>query len=69
MTVVLCLSFFSIETLIMVEVGKSGTPAHDAAYYAKCSVGGILACGLTHAAVTPLGQYFLTSVIFVDRFR
>lgn len=27
---------------------------HDNAYYAKCMVGGALACGLTHAAVTPL---------------
>ena len=27
---------------------------HDASYYAKCMVGGIFACGLTHAAVCPL---------------
>ena len=27
---------------------------HDATYYAKCMVGGIFACGLTHAAVCPL---------------
>lgn len=27
---------------------------HDASYYGKCMIGGILACGLTHAAVTPL---------------
>lgn len=27
---------------------------HDASYYFKCMIGGILACGLTHAAVTPL---------------
>lgn len=27
---------------------------HDASYYAKCMVGGIFACGLTHMAVTPL---------------
>lgn len=27
---------------------------HDATYYFKCMIGGILACGLTHAAVTPL---------------
>lgn len=26
----------------------------DATYYAKCMVGGALACGLTHLAVTPL---------------
>jgi len=27
---------------------------HDASYYGKCMVGGIFACGLTHAAVCPL---------------
>lgn len=27
---------------------------HDASYYSKCLVGGALACGLTHTAVTPL---------------
>ena len=27
---------------------------HDAIYYAKCMVGGILACGLTHTVTTPL---------------
>lgn len=27
---------------------------HDNSYYGKCMLGGALACGLTHAAVTPL---------------
>ncbi len=27
---------------------------HDSAYYWKCTVGGILSCGLTHTAVCPL---------------
>lgn len=27
---------------------------HDASYYGKCMIGGILACGLTHTAVAPL---------------
>ena len=27
---------------------------HDMSYYMKCMIGGILACGLTHTAVTPL---------------
>jgi solute carrier family 25 phosphate transporter 3 len=27
---------------------------HDFSYYAKCMVGGVFACGLTHTAVTPL---------------
>ena len=31
-----------------------GNPAHDWDYYGKCMIGGILSCGLTHLAVTPL---------------
>lgn len=27
---------------------------HDATYYFKCMIGGALACGLTHAAITPM---------------
>lgn len=27
---------------------------HDASYYGKCMVGGMFACGLTHAAIVPL---------------
>jgi len=27
---------------------------HNTQYYAKCMVGGVLACGLTHALITPL---------------
>ncbi|KAI9008151.1 mitochondrial carrier domain-containing protein [Gaertneriomyces semiglobifer] len=32
----------------------AGPVPHDTAYYAKCTLGGVLACGLTHAAITPL---------------
>jgi len=32
----------------------AGHVPHDQSYYAKCLLGGILACGLTHAAMTPL---------------
>ncbi|KAF5362085.1 hypothetical protein D9756_002443 [Leucocoprinus leucothites] len=31
-----------------------GPVPHDNAYYAKCMLGGVLACGLTHAGITPL---------------
>ncbi|KAG1735497.1 mitochondrial carrier domain-containing protein [Suillus lakei] len=31
-----------------------GPVPHDAAYYAKCMLGGVLACGITHAGITPL---------------
>jgi hypothetical protein len=34
--------------------GPFGNPAHGWDYYQKCMVGGILSCGLTHLAVTPL---------------
>jgi len=32
----------------------AGHVPHDSSYYAKCLLGGVLACGLTHAAITPL---------------
>lgn len=32
----------------------SHDPIHDNAYYLKCMFGGVLSCGLTHTAVTPL---------------
>lgn len=32
----------------------AGPVPHTTSYYGKCVVGGILACGLTHAAITPL---------------
>lgn len=32
----------------------SGPVPHDASYYSKCMLGGTLACGLTHFAITPL---------------
>ena len=31
-----------------------GPVPHDSSYYAKCMLGGALACGLTHAGITPL---------------
>jgi len=32
----------------------AGSVPHDTSYYAKCMLGGVLACGLTHALITPL---------------
>lgn len=29
-------------------------PAHDYSYYVKCLFGGVLACGTTHAMMTPV---------------
>jgi len=31
-----------------------GPVPHDTSYYAKCMFGGVLACGFTHAGITPL---------------
>ncbi|EAS03238.1 phosphate carrier protein (macronuclear) [Tetrahymena thermophila SB210] len=31
-----------------------GGDTHDLSYYAKCMMGGIMACGLTHTAIVPL---------------
>ncbi|KAF8347722.1 mitochondrial carrier domain-containing protein [Amanita rubescens] len=31
-----------------------GPVPHDTSYYAKCMLGGVLACGITHAGITPL---------------
>ena len=31
-----------------------GADKHDLTYYGKCVIGGALACGLTHAGITPL---------------
>jgi solute carrier family 25 phosphate transporter 3 len=31
-----------------------GGDTHDASYYFKCMIGGLLACGLTHTAICPL---------------
>jgi hypothetical protein len=32
----------------------AGHVPHDASYYSKCVLGGILACGVTHTAICPL---------------
>jgi solute carrier family 25 phosphate transporter 3 len=42
------------EAGVIAAPGPFGNPAHDWSYYQKCMVGGLMACGLTHAAVTPL---------------
>jgi hypothetical protein len=31
-----------------------GPVPHDISYYSKCMLGGVLACGVTHAGITPL---------------
>ena len=50
------LTWRSLCTL-QIELASSryrGPVPHDASYYAKCMFGGVLACGITHAGITPL---------------
>mmetsp|Transcript_2161 Transcript_2161/g.4138 ORF Transcript_2161/g.4138 Transcript_2161/m.4138 type:complete len:312 (-) Transcript_2161:160-1095(-) len=42
------------ETKKVWNARYSHSPPHTNDYYAKCAFGGILACGVTHTAVTPL---------------
>jgi solute carrier family 25 phosphate transporter 3 len=35
-------------------VAFAGGDVHDMTYYAKCMMGGVLSCGITHTAVVPL---------------
>ena len=37
-----------------VNLRNIGPVPHDISYYSKCMLGGALACGLTHAGITPL---------------
>ena len=37
-----------------VKLRYIGPVPHDVSYYSKCMLGGALACGLTHAGITPL---------------
>ena len=49
-----CRSRLSDEYLHLPSLRYMGPIPHDASYYSKCMFGGALACGLTHAALTPL---------------
>lgn len=38
----------------MSDIGKKGIQLFSPEYYAACTIGGVIACGPTHTAVTPL---------------
>jgi len=38
----------------VIPAPKEKVKMHSPAYYGACTAGGILSCGLTHMAVTPL---------------
>lgn len=42
---------------------------HDAGYYARCMFGGILSCGLTHAAVVPLDVVKCKMQVFPEKYK
>ncbi|KAJ7281821.1 mitochondrial carrier protein [Mycena rebaudengoi] len=44
----------STPTLKKWDARFAGPVPHDLNYYSKCMLGGVLACGFTHAGITPL---------------
>jgi solute carrier family 25 phosphate transporter 3 len=42
---------------------------HDQTYYAKCMLGGILSCGLTHTAVVPLDVVKCKMQVFPEKYK
>ncbi|KAJ7760416.1 mitochondrial carrier domain-containing protein [Mycena metata] len=44
----------STPTLRKWDARLAGPVPHDVSYYSKCMLGGALACGFTHAGITPL---------------
>ena len=45
---------FTVLIFSCIPARYLGPVPHDSSYYAKCMLGGLLACGLTHAGITPL---------------
>ncbi|TPX35070.1 hypothetical protein SmJEL517_g02486 [Synchytrium microbalum] len=46
-----------------------GPIVHDSSYYSKCVLGGVLACGLTHAALTPLDVTKCNMQVFPGKYK
>jgi len=46
-----------------------GPVPHDASYYAKCMFGGALACGFTHAGITPLDVTKCNMQVFPGKYK
>ncbi|EQC28503.1 hypothetical protein SDRG_13831 [Saprolegnia diclina VS20] len=42
---------------------------HDASYYGKCMIGGILSCGLTHTLITPLDVVKCNMQVFPGKYN
>lgn len=48
---------------------KPHPKVHDADYYTKCMLGGVLSCGLTHTAVCPLDVVKCKMQVFPEKYR
>ena len=42
---------------------------HDVSYYFKCMIGGAMACGLTHAGITPLDLVKCRKQIYPEEYK
>jgi len=49
--------------------GNPHVVPHDLAYYAKCMLGGVLSCGLTHTAVVPLDVVKCKMQVFPEKYK
>lgn len=44
-------------------------PEHDLGYYVKCMIGGAMACGLTHAGITPVDLVKCRKQIYPSEYK
>jgi len=42
---------------------------HDLSYYLKCMIGGALACGLTHAGITPIDLVKCRKQVYPEEYK
>jgi len=49
--------------------GSPQAVKHDVSYYAKCMLGGVLSCGLTHTAVVPLDITKCKMQVFPEKYK
>ncbi|CAF2039243.1 unnamed protein product [Rotaria magnacalcarata] len=59
----------SSGTVVKWNSRLAGHVPHDASYYSKCLLGGILACGLTHTAICPLDVTKCNMQVNPDKYK
>jgi solute carrier family 25 phosphate transporter 3 len=42
---------------------------HDLSYYVKCMIGGAMACGLTHAGITPVDLVKCRKQVYPEEYK